>query len=132
MAPAFNIVFNLFLVTSTAGSPYGKRHANQQCYVNETIYEDDRLDNPVFDGEGYYDLLTLDDCMAKCNIQYDLYGRPCEAVEWSDFGNAQPNNSMKLCALAWGCDYTVYWFGGSVFKRNMSADPKLSAHDPTD
>jgi len=92
-----------------------RRNANAQCYVEETVYSGDRLDNPIFEGGGFIGTMTLADCLDQCASRSDSKGRPCVAVEWSDGGNVQSDSTTKSCALAWGCDYTKYWSGGSVF-----------------
>lgn len=89
---------------------------NQQCYVYETEYDGDRLSNPIFEGEGFIGTYTLDECWAHCATDFDSKGRPCVAIEWSDGGLTQSSTTTKDCALAWGCDYTEYWSGGSVYQ----------------
>jgi hypothetical protein len=89
---------------------------NQQCYVYETEYDGDRLDNPIFEGGGFIGSSTLDECWAHCEVSTDSEERPCVAIEWSDGGDAQSSTTTKSCALAWGCDYTEYWGGGSVYQ----------------
>merc|ERR1719295_1495466 len=61
--------------------------------------------------------MTLAQCQKKCTKKTDSKGRPCVAIEWKDKGEAQKDSKQKQCALVWGCDYTVYWSGGSVFMR---------------
>lgn len=61
--------------------------------------------------------------MAECDTSFDSYERPCVAIEWSDGGIVQSSDTIKSCALAWGCDYTEYWSGGSVFKKITGIEP---------
>jgi len=90
--------------------------SNQQCYVYETEYDGDKLHNPIFEGGGFIGSYTLDECWAHCETSTDSEGRPCVAIEWSDGGDAQSSTTTKKCALAWGCDYTKSWGGGSVYQ----------------
>jgi len=96
---------------------YSDRRANAQCFVHEKQYDDDRKDNPIFEGGGFVGTMTLADCMAQCDVSTDSKGRACVAIEWSDGGNAQSAATLKKCALAWGCDFTRHWGGGSVFTK---------------
>jgi len=100
---------------------YAEWNFNAQCYVEETEYSGDRLDNPIFEGGGHIGTMTLSDCKAQCASSTDSDGRPCVAIEWKDGGNAQSDSTTKKCALAWGCDYTTYWGGGSVYVRPGNA-----------
>jgi len=100
---------------------------NQQCYVYETEYDGDRLDNPIFEGGGFIGTYTLDECWAHCETSTDSKGRPCVAIEWSDGGDAQSSSTTKSCALAWGCDYTEYWSGGSVYQMTTTVSVNAAA-----
>jgi len=100
---------------------------NQQCYVYETEYDGDRLDNPIFEGGGFIGTYTLDECWAHCETDFDSKGRPCVAIEWSDGGDAQSSSTTKSCALAWGCDYTEYWSGGSVYQMTTTVSVNAAA-----
>ena len=97
--------------------------ANEQCYVNEAEYDDDILHNPIFEGGGFIGNYTLAECLAHCDSSTDSKGRPCVAIEWSDGGEAQSSDTTKLCALAWGCDYTASWDGGSVYQIATTPTP---------
>ena len=97
---------------------YSSRIANAQCYVDSKEFNDDRVNNPIFEGGGFIGTLTLAECQAACDSRTDSRGRPCVAIEWRDGGNEQSESSAKPCALAWGCDGTKHWGGGSVFMRN--------------
>jgi len=106
---------------------YETKNANAQCYVEATEYSGDRLDNPIFEGGGFVGTMTLADCLDQCASSTDSRGRPCVAIEWSDGGNAQSESTTKSCALAWGCDYTKYWSGGSVFPIDHYGSRNLNA-----
>ena len=86
------------------------RLAKQQCVVGND-------GNPIFGGS----TSTLAECLERCDTEKDSKGRACVAIEWTDGGKVQPTTTKKGCALAWGCDSTVDWTGGSVFKRMDSA-----------
>ena len=96
---------------------YSDRIANAQCHTDEVEYDGDRLDNPIFEGGGFIGTMTLSECQAACDSRTDSNGRPCVAIEWSDGGNEQSDSTAKSCALAWACDWTESWGGGSVFTR---------------
>jgi len=106
---------------------YVTRNARAQCYVEQTEYSGDRLDNPIFEGGGFIGSMTLSECLEQCGSRTDSKGRSCVAVEWSDGGNAQSDSTKKNCALAWGCDYTKYWGGGSVFMKDDYAEWNFNA-----
>ena len=100
---------------------YSDRIANAQCYTDEVEYDGDRLDNPIFEGGGFIGTMTLSECQAACDSRTDSNGRPCVAIEWSDGGNEQSDSTAKSCALAWACDWTESWSGGSVFTRGIES-----------
>jgi len=87
-----------------------------QCYADAKTYSNDRLDDPIFNGNGHLGALTLAECQAKCldPSSKDPKGRPCVAVEWSatSMNPAQKAN----CVLLWACDYTKPWTGGDAYK----------------
>ena len=98
----------------TTVSPwYKERLAKKQCVVGKD-------NNPIFGGKAI-GTMTLNECKARCNTDKDSKGRPCVAIEWADGGKALSSTTKKGCALAWGCDSTKGWNGGSVFKRLESA-----------
>lgn len=112
-------------------SEYGSRMAERQCHVHHTEYDGDRADNPMFLNHDWSETFTLAECQALCDSSSDSHGRPCVAIEWSDGGNAQSSGTRKQCALAWGCDYTESWGGGSVFMKSTDGSvTSVSAKAP--
>jgi len=92
--------------------------SKNQCFVNRKQYRDDRLDNPMFNGGGFWSYATtLEECARKCADPKtkDRRGRRCVAFEFSRTSTTTIK-SRSRCAFAWGCDYTKYWGGGSVWR----------------
>lgn len=102
----------------SGNSEYGSRMAQRQCYVHHTEYDGDSVSNPMFLNHDWSETFTLSECQALCDSSSDSHGRPCVAIEWSDGGNVQSTGTRKQCGLAWGCDYTESWGGGSVFMKS--------------
>jgi len=89
-----------------------------QCFVSATQYKNDRLDNPMFNGGGFWSKsTTMEECARKCAdpTNVDPKGRRCVAFEFS-IPSKTNLKSRSRCAFAWGCHYTKYWRGGSVWK----------------
>jgi len=110
--------------TATASPTSGgfwESHSYSQCLtdVENLAYPTDQTDNPVFDGSGFADSMTLAECQASCLNSEDSYGRPCVAVEWSS--NSLNPSTQANCAFAWACDYVSGWNDGSSHIYNSGA-----------
>ena len=123
------VIFNhLHLKQGIAPGPvqqwYEDRRQNQDCRVRKNS-------NPIW----YAGTLTLEQCMARCDVSTDSKGRRCVAIEWEDDGREQSSKTKRKCHLAWSCDFTGYWRRGSIFKKFLSAahaSPALITIDPFD
>ena len=108
--------------TSTKAPPVWRRYPTRQCYVGQTTADaavkagiiasnNMRLDNPIFNGGGFWGVMSLPECKARCAAEPG-----CVAIEWSDGGNMYDSDVRKHCAGAWGCtDTSHYWGGGTAY-----------------
>jgi len=88
------------------------KHGKSQCYANTAPFDGDRLDNPMI---GMIGQMTGTECKAQCNdpSNVDEHGRECVAFEHK----SQNYDAVANCALAWACDYTEQWNGGTTYIR---------------
>ena len=93
------------------------KSVKSQCYSNAVEFEGDRLDNPVWSVGDQ----TLSQCKAMCSTQRDELDRPCVAIEYKDGGQNLPATEKRNCNMAWACDYTESWSGGSVYSGDAHA-----------
>jgi len=91
------------------------KHGKSQCRADAAPYDGDRLDNPIFGGGGFIGQMTGAECEAQCNdpSNVDEHGRECVAFEHS----SQNYDAVANCALAWACDFTKSWSGGTTYIR---------------
>ena len=90
-----------------------ERTPNAQCHadIDAIEFEGDSVSNPVWNVGSQ----TLSQCKELCSIGIDEHGRPCVAIEWADEGGDVPAHETRNCNLAWACDNTPFWGGGSVY-----------------
>jgi hypothetical protein len=90
-------------------------YPKSQCISSSTPYSGDRTNNPIFGGGGFVGTMTADECGLLCDDvgNVDSHGRPCVAYEHS----SQNSAAVASCALAWACDSTSHWGGGSTYIR---------------
>jgi len=93
-----------------------QQEGRKQCISNTAPFSGDRLSNPIFGGGGFIGTLSLNECKRRCYSSVDSHGRRCVAIEFSDQGQFLSADEKRNCALAWGCDYTSSWSGGSVYQ----------------
>jgi len=105
------VCFDVFMKASAAFV----KHGHSQCVSNNAPFDGDRLDNPIFGGGGFIGKMTGAECEAQCidPTNVDEHGRPCVAFEHSH----SQYTAVANCALAWACDYTKAWSGGTVYSR---------------
>ena len=97
---------------------YYESYPASQCHTSSTIYPEDKMDNPIFGGGGFFNdgsLMTGDECRKACDdaSNVDEHGRPCVAYEHS----SQNPDDLAKCALAWACESVESWNGGSAYKK---------------
>lgn len=106
--------------------PTYTHHASVQCAADPEYYGDIEM-NPII---GYWiGYLTLDDCKAECKGWKDEHGRECVAVEWQAHEDDDDCPDIALCALAWGCDYTVLWEFGDTYIMDEPVEVELSERE---
>jgi len=81
--------------------------------VRSKQFNDDRLDNPIFNRGGFIGTMSRIQCMEECKKRKDPRGRSCVAIEMST--HSTDPNLRASCALAWGCDFVKPWGGGDVY-----------------
>lgn len=96
------------------GSTY-QSYPTSQCLTSSTPFAGDNSDNPIFGGGGSDGSMTAHDCQVMCDDvnNVDSHGRRCVAFEHS----SQDPDVVASCALAWGCDSTSHWGGGTSYIR---------------
>merc|ERR1719412_1862470 len=83
-----------------------------QCVTEKRgLPEGDLWHNPIW----HKGPTTLDECSRRCDREKDHRGRRCVAFEWRDGGDPHGPEEKRDCALAWTCDITNPWTGGSVY-----------------